>query len=60
MILWQTQGGRVRPQTSGISATMTILRWIANGTTAAGGTVLMGMERSTFLRVFGRVFGRVN
>lgn len=59
MILWQTQGGRVYPQSTGISL-MGWLRWIANGTSVTGATVLMGMERSIYTRVFGRIFGRVN
>jgi len=60
MILWQSQAGRKYPQASGVSATMTMLRWVVNGTSATGAAVLMGMERATFTRLFGRIFGRVN
>lgn len=36
--------------------------WDYSGILAAGagGTVYMGMERATFTRLFGRIFGRVN
>jgi len=35
MILWQSQGGRVHPQSTGVSDAK-MVRWVAVGTTGAG------------------------